>query len=457
MGMTATTRQFISGWGRYPVAPALLCRPQSVEEIALPAQGALICRGQGRSYGDAAMSTDGLVLVTDALRRVHHFDAATGVLTADSGLTIGDILREFVPRGWFPPVTPGTKHVSLGGAVAADVHGKNHHRDGTFGSHVSELELILADGSRQRCGPDHQPDLFWATVGGFGLTGIITRVTLRLIPIETQYIVVRHVKAPDLDTALRALEGGRDDDHYSVAWIDCLTRGRSLGRSVIMLGHHAQRAELPAGAGASSGPPGYIGRERMNIAFDFPTCVLNPVTIAAFNQVYYTLQGRKRRPFTVEADRFFYPLDALGNWNRMYGKRGFLQYQVMIPEQQSAQGIRTILERLVQTRRASFLAVLKRFGNGNAGPLSFPGAGHTLSLDLPMTGKDLLGLLDELDELVLRYGGRVYLAKDARLARERMRSMYPRLDEWLRVKRAVDPRGRFSSDLSGRLGLGSAG
>jgi FAD/FMN-containing dehydrogenase len=448
--MTATV---ISGWGRYPVTKAVLFRPPCINEVALPKDGTLICRGQGRSYGDAAISSRGLVLLTEGFKRVHRFDAATGVLTAEAGMTIGDILREFVPRGWFPPVTPGTKHVSLGGAVAADIHGKNHHRDGTLGNHITELELMLADGSRPRCGPTENSELFWATVGGLGLTGMITKVTVQLIPVETPYIVAQHLRAPNLEAAFSLLEDSRRDDHYTVAWIDCLARGRKLGRSIVMRGHHARHEDLPAGGIEAMR---HILRLPLQIPFDCPSFFLNPITVGIFNRLYYAIQGRKDLPFLIDHDRFFYPLDAVGNWNRMYGKSGFLQYQVVIPERVSAVGIRSILERLVTSRRPSFLAVLKRFGSANPGPLSFPAPGYTLSLDLPMTGNDVLCLLDELDEMVLRFGGRVYLAKDARLAPKRLRAMYPRLDEWLRIKHAVDPRGRFSSDLSFRLGLDSA-
>jgi len=423
-----------------------------MNEVVLPEDGTLICRGQGRSYGDAAISSRGLVLLTEGLKRIHRFDAATGRLTAEAGMTIGDILREFVPRGWFPPVTPGTKHVSLGGAVAADVHGKNHHRDGTLGNHITELELILADGSRRRCGPTENSELFWATVGGLGLTGMITKVTVQLISVETPYVVAQHLRATNLEAAFSLLEDSSRDDHYTVAWIDCLARGRKLGRSIVMQGHHARRDDLPAGRMDLTR---HMRHVPLQIPFDFPSFVLNPVTVGIFNRLYYSIQGRRNRPFLIDHDRFFYPLDAVGNWNRMYGKRGFLQYQVVIPERESAVGIRTLLERLVASRRAYFLAVLKRFGSANAGPLSFPAPGYTLALDLPMTGNDVLCLLDELDEVVLRFGGRVYLVKDARLAPERLRAMYPRLDEWLRVKHAVDPRGRFCSDLSCRLGLGA--
>ena len=411
----------------------------------------MICRGEGRSYGDAAISSEGVVVVTSQLRAVLEFDPASGLLVAEAGMSIADILRTFVPMGWFPGVTPGTKYVSLGGAVAADVHGKNHHRDGSFSSFVRWLELITADGHSVRCSPEHQAELFWATAGGMGLTGIITTVAVQLVPIESSAIVAQHFKSPDLETTLRWLDDVEHDDRYTVAWIDCLSSGKRLGRSIVMRGHHARRDDLPAAAGDALAVP---QRLKLRLPIDLPSFVLNPLTVAAFNQLYYTMQGRRTAPFLVDYDRFFYPLDAVGDWNRLYGSRGFLQYQCMIPDRDAADGMRRVLEQVVRSRRASFLAVLKRFGPASPGPLAFPGTGLTLALDLPMTGDDVLKSLDELDEIVIGLGGRVYLAKDARLSAERMRRMYPRLDEWLAVKHAVDPDDRFASDLSRRLQLG---
>ena len=407
----------------------------------------MICRGEGRSYGDAAMSRDGLVMLTSGLSGLCRFDASTGLLEAEAGMTIKAILEHVVPLGWFPPVTPGTKHVSLGGAVAADVHGKNHHRDGAIGAHVVDLELMLADRRTVRCGPDRHADLFWATVGGMGLTGVITKVTLQLIPIESSSIAAQHSKAPNLESAFRWFENGANDDHYTVAWIDCVSSGRSLGRSVMMRGHHARRGELGAYALSSHRTRPY------RIPVECPSLLVNPLTVAVFNQAYYSVQGRKTSPFLVDYDRFFYPLDVVGNWNYLYGRRGFLQYQFVIPGAGAFDGVRRVLERVVERHCAIFLAVLKQFGPANPAPLSFPDSGYTLALDLPMRGRDTLGLLDELDDIVLAFGGRVYLAKDARLSSDRFSRMYPRLRDWLRVKRAVDPHGRFSSDLARRLGL----
>ncbi len=412
----------------------------------------MIVRGQGRSYNSAAMSEDGLVMLGERLDRVIAFDETTGILRAEAGTTLAKVLDEFVPRGWFPPVTPGTKFVSLGGCVAFDVHGKNHHRDGAFGAHVAELEIVLADGSRRRCSPQQGAELFWATVGGMGLTGIITEVAFRLLPIATAYLVVDHRRAVDLDDLLTMLEDQRLDDHYSVAWIDCLARGRSLGRGVLMRGHHAAVAGL---RGRAENPLRLEPRRRFNLSFDLPSGLLNSFTGAAFNQFYHWSQARSEEPFISDYDRFFYPLDSVGNWNRVYGRRGFVQYQCVFPPTTAARGLRILLEELAHSRRASFLGVLKRFGPAGSGLLSFPMEGYTLAIDLPVTNPELFTVLDRLDEIVLEHGGRIYLAKNPHLKPESFRTMYPRVAEWERIKAQVDPMNRFSSDLSRMLELGT--
>ena len=322
----------ISGWGRYPVSTSRLFRPSSLSAVSLPAEGTVISRGQGRSYGDAAIASQGLVIDTRELNQLCRFDTATGILVAEAGLTFKDLLSHVVPYGWFPPVTPGTKHVSLGGADqqphsgAADV----------------QVEVMLADGTQVPCGPWKNPDLFWATVGGMGLTGIVSRVTLQLIPIETASIMAQHFKAPDLDTVFRWLDDREHDDQYTVAWIDCLSRGKSLGRSVLIRGHHATQAEAP------SATLEVTTRRTLPMPYDLPSFAVNRWSVAAFNQLYYTIEGRKTKPFLVDFDKFFYPLDLIQNWNRMYGRRGFLQYQFMIPEPGAADGSRRILERLAE-------------------------------------------------------------------------------------------------------------
>ncbi|HEX8707281.1 MAG TPA: FAD-binding oxidoreductase [Pyrinomonadaceae bacterium] len=452
--MQRTTTKEISGWGRYPRQHARLTRPERIAEAVPPAAGSMIARGQGRSYGNAAMLADGLVMLTERLNRFLDFDEQTGVLRAEAGTTLAEVLEVFVPRGWFLPVTPGTKFVSLGGAVAADVHGKNHHRDGTFGDYVSELELVLADGSRRRCSPHLNADLFRATVGGMGLTGIITEVTFQLIPVETAYMAVQHHRARDLDASLALLEDKERDDKYTVAWIDCLARGRRLGRSVLMRGHHARGGELPA---KLTEPLRLKTRRRLNLPFDLPSWALNSLTVAAFNRLYYHWQGAKKRSFVTDYESYFYPLDSIGNWNRLYGRRGFVQYQCLLPTTGARGGLRILLEELARSRRASFLAVLKRFGAEGAGLLSFPAEGYTLALDLPVSDPELFPFLDRLDQIVLRHGGRVYLAKDTRVQAETFRRMYPRFDEWARLKAEFDPFNRFNSELSRMLGIGEPG
>jgi decaprenylphospho-beta-D-ribofuranose 2-oxidase len=422
-----------------------------MKEAVPPLEGQMIARGQGRSYGNAAMSADGSVMLTERLNRFLEFDDNTGVLRAEAGSTIAEVLEAFVPRGWFPSVTPGTKFVSLGGCLAADVHGKNHHRVGTFGNHVTEIELVLADGQRRRCSPQQDEELFWATVGGMGLTGIITEVSLRLIPVETACVVVQHHPARNLDESLEMLEKREFDDEYTVAWLDCLARGESFGRSILMRGHHARVSDLPSGI---ENPLALQTTPPRNIPVDFPGWLLKPWSVSLFNRLYYFSQQLKKEPFITSYEKFFYPLDRLGNWNRMYGRRGFVQYQCVVPSGQARRGLGLVLEELARSRRASFLTVLKRFGVEGRGLLSFPTEGYTLTLDLPVTDPGLFPFLDRLDEIVLEHGGRVYLAKDTRVKAATFRAMYPRFSEWQGIKAAIDRSNCFSSDLARLLAIG---
>jgi decaprenylphospho-beta-D-ribofuranose 2-oxidase len=451
--MPNTQTMELSGWGRYPRAFNSVFEPATIDQAMPPADARMIVRGQGRSYGDAAMSQDGLVMLSQRLDRFISFDETTGLLTAEAGTTLAEVLREFVPRGWFPSVVPGTKFVSLGGSVAVDIHGKNHHRDGSIGSHVPRFKIILADGSSQVCTPNTEEGLFWATVGGMGLTGIITEVTLELIPIQSSFMIVQHHQARDLDASLRMFEDRTYDEHYTVAWIDCLAKGRSLGRGIFMRGHHATASELPQ-AFRIKDDSLRVPRQSYNLKF-LPSWVLNPFSVALFNETYYRRQGRRKKPFIQHYDHFFFPLDRIENWNRLHGKRGFLQYQCVLPGSEAPRSLQFVFEELVRSRRPCFLSVLKRFGPANGGPLSFPLEGYTLSLDLPINDPDLFAFLDRLDEIVLSCGGRVYLAKDARLRAETFRAMYKRLSDWQRVKSRVDPGNRFDSDLARRLGLRS--
>ncbi len=436
----------LSGWGRYPVQSCELQRPERYVDLK-PDTENLITRGQGRSYGDAALNENGRVLLTERVNRFLEFDTEQGILRAEAGATLAEILDLIVPMGWFLMVTPGTKFVSLGGCVAADVHGKNHHRDGSFSACVLSIGMVLADGSQVTCSPSEKPELFWATVGGMGLTGIIGEVTIKLVKIQSAYMQVKHHAARDLEQLFQQLQDPAIDDHYTVAWIDSLAKGAKLGRGISMCGHHTELEEAPLGLKGT-------GRRNRSIPFDFPALMLNSLSISAFNGLYYHREGGKRKPFLSHYDPYFYPLDAIGNWNRMYGKRGFVQYQCVIPEAEAYEGMQQLLQKLSESRRPSFLAVLKRFGQQGKGMLSFPMAGYTLALDLPIHGHDLFALLNQLDEIVLRYGGRIYLAKDARLSADSFRAMYPRYAEWLKIKNTVDPQSRFSSSLSRRLGIG---
>jgi FAD/FMN-containing dehydrogenase len=446
--MANTTTMELSGWGRYPRHLARVLSPHTVSEALPPPTGAMIARGQGRSYGDASLSSDGIVMLTGELRGAISFDEASGLLKAEAGTTLTAVINEFLPRGWFPAVVPGTKEVSLGGCVAADIHGKNHHCDGAFGNHIKEIEIVLADRTRLSCSPVVESDLFWATVGGMGLTGLITAVAVQLIPVESSYVVVRHHQARNLDQLFEMLSDKQLDDHYTVAWVDCLARGAQLGRGVLMRGHHASLTDLPRTLRdrAFKKP-----KRQFSLGFDFPSWALNSPGVRLFNQLYYRLKGRKQEEFIADCDSFFFPLDCLRNWNRMYGRRGFIQYQCVLPTSEARQGIQVLLEAAAASGQSSFLSVLKRFGPAGQGLLSFPIEGYTLTLDFPVNDSGLFPLLDRLDEIVLKHGGRVYLAKDARLNPEIFRQMYPRLPEWLAIKERVDPEHRFDSDLARRL------
>lgn len=446
-----SVNKMISGWGRYPVQECDLIRPE--RHVGLQNMHATtIARGQGRSYGDAALNEAGRVMLTERLNRFGEFDSEHGVLTAESGVTLAEVLRTLVPRGWFPLVTPGTKYVSLGGCIAADVHGKNHHHDGAFSRSISGFELITADGNSMHCSPEGNAEAFWATVGGMGLTGVIGDITMQLQPVETAYIRAQHSRAGDLQQALEYLQDHEHDARYTVAWIDLLSRGAALGRSVVMTGDHATADELPA---THKGAPLTLNARGMrNVPLDMPGWMLNPLSIRAFNALYYRVEGGKTSSFITDYDRFFYPLDALGNWNRLYGKRGFVQYQCVVPVEGAYDSLKALLEALSQSRQPAFLGVLKRLGEQGQGHLSFPMPGYTLAMDLPVTGPALFDLLDRFDEIVLEYGGRIYLAKDARLSAESLRAMYPRLGEWQAIRQSLDPNGIISSSLARRLRMG---
>jgi FAD/FMN-containing dehydrogenase len=436
----------LSGWGRYPRAEVKLLSPASRDETlaAIGAQPSLIARGNGRAYGDAALNPQATMEMLGN-RRVLEFDAERGLLAADAGMMLTDIIDLVLPQGWFVPVTPGTKFVTLGGMIAADVHGKNHHAAGCIGAHVVWLEMALAGGSIVRCGPDENADLFAATCGGMGLTGVILSACIRLIPMETSHIRQRTLRAANLAEAMALFEESQGWT-YSVAWIDCLASGAALGRSLVYLGEHARRDELPA---RLAGPPAAIAKRPRRMPLDFPGFALNRWSVRAFNALYFHC-GRPGEAI-IDCDTYFYPLDALLEWNRIYGRSGFLQYQCVLPKPASAAGLAEILRLVAAEGSGSFLAVLKLFGAG-AGMLSFPMEGYTLALDFRAT-PSALALLDRLDDVVAAHGGRVYLAKDARVKPHMIRRGYPDLEAFRAIRRRVDPDGKFASLMSQRLGL----
>ena len=455
MTVTSVTRQErLTGWGMTEPSVADVARPGGAGEVAGLVRGVgergVIARGLGRSYNNAAQNDGGLVITTTGMRSVLAFDAEAGLVTCEAGVSLEQLMTRFLPAGWFVPVSPGTRQVTIGGAIAADVHGKNHHSAGSFARHVISFDLLMADGEVAAVTPDASPELFWATAGGMGLTGIILRATVRLKKVETSRLVVDTVRTADIDETMAHLSASDQDYDYTVAWTDCLAVGRKLGRSVITSGDFATIGELRYRARTK--PLAFSPRALVGAPPAFPNGLINARSVALLNEAWYRKAPRRRTGEIQSIGAFFHPLDGIRNWNRVYGPAGFRQYQYVVPFG-AEDVVRRSLERISALRAPSFVTVLKRFGAGDPGLLSFPMPGWTLALDFPARTPWLEPLLGELDEMVLQAGGRLYLAKDSRIPPGLIGQMYPRCEEFRQLRARIDPGQVFGSDLSRRLAL----
>jgi decaprenylphospho-beta-D-ribofuranose 2-oxidase len=443
----------LTGWGRIEPTRARVAEPTDPDQVAgllaaAPDRGA-IARGLGRSYNNAAQNDGGLVILTTRLNRIAGIDAA-GEVVCEAGVSLEQLMIAALPYGWFVPVSPGTRQVTVGGAIAADVHGKNHHRAGSFARHVRWFDLVLPSGEQVHVVPEADPKLFWSTAGGMGLTGIIVRAAIQLTRVETARVRVDTRRVADLDAAMSYLTEADGRYGYSVAWLDCLARGKHLGRAVIDSGDFASLADLPAGQ--QQDPLAFRPAALLRAPRACPPGLMNRYTIGLFNEAWYRKAPRRRDGEIQTISAFFHPLDGIRNWNAVYGPRGFRQYQFVVPFG-AEPTLRRSLEQISHARAPSFVTVLKRFGPADDGYLSFPIPGWTLALDFPAATPGLGALLDRLDDDVIGAGGRVYLAKDSRVSPEAFEAMYPRLAEFRALRSDIDPNGLLVSDLSRRLRL----
>lgn len=441
----------ISNWGRYPRIQAKINEFADLGELMgfLEESKTVIARGNGRCYGDSSLAKN--IVSTRKFNKILAFDSDAGRVSCQSGVLFSDLLSLAVPEGWFPGVTPGTKHITVGGAIASDVHGKNHHCEGSFSSFLDEIVVLTGDLEIVKCSRNENPLLFEMTCGGMGLTGIILEATFRLKRIQSSFIRQQTLRVRDLDHAM-SLFASRNSRTYSVCWIDGFAKRSSTGCGVFLSGEHATADEVAACHAAE--PQDFLAvprRKAISIPFDVPIGVLNPLVVRVFNRFYYWNAPRTEKSELVDYETFFYPLDRIRHWNRIYGKRGFLQYQFVLPEEKSREGLLVILEHIRRHRVRPFLAVLKLFGEPSGG-ISFPLKGYTLALDFPAR-KKVFQLLDALDELVLDFGGRIYLTKDARMQSAAFMKGYQNGRRFVDILRRSGNRLRFQSIQSKRIGL----
>ncbi len=430
----------LTGWGRFPIIQAQGRSFENLDRLGDYLRGAKDCiaHGMGRSYGDSSLNEQ--VILTRRFNKIRSFDPQTGILVCESGVSLAEIIDAFLLRGWFPGVVPGTKFISLGGAIASDVHGKNHHQVGCFSEYVSAFDLMLPQGEVVRCSRQENPPLFHATCGGMGLTGVILTAALRLQTAPSSYIRETLIPGPNLEEVIRLFEENQTAAH-SVAWIDCLARNKHQGRSIVMLGEPAE-----------AGPLDLSPSKTWTVPVGLPGFCLNQYTVSLFNFFYYKLKSNLVPGRLVSLDEFFFPLDKIAHWNKLYGRRGFTQYQLVLPKDASLAGLKVILARIAAAGLGSFLAVLKLFGPENANYLSFPLEGYTLALDFKIQNR-LFPFLDELDRIVLDHGGRLYLTKDVRMSREVFRKGYPRWEQFAQIREQYHLKEKFNSLQSKRLGV----
>ncbi|HVM88595.1 MAG TPA: FAD-binding oxidoreductase [Puia sp.] len=435
----------IANWGNYPAIESDEKTFVFDDQLAklMKDTDSFIPRGNGRCYGDASLASNTISILK--YDKILSFDEGKGIFECQSGLTLDQILEVIVPKGWFLPVTPGTKFITVGGAIGSDVHGKNHHVDGSFSNQIVDMDVMLANGETVTCSSELNHDLFEATCGGMGLTGMVTRTKFRLKKIESSYIIQKQIKAENLEEVIRLFDEYKHYT-YSVAWIDCLKKGKNFGRSILILGEHAKLSQL--NDKQKMDPLQLPRKKQITFPFNLPSWALNSFTVKAFNFLYYSKNRKKELNNIVSYEPFFYPLDAILHWNRGYGKKGFVQYQFVLPLH-AKQGLIEILQKISNKGLGSFLAVLKVFGPQDS-IISFPKEGYTLALDFPVR-EGLFDFLDGLDKVVLQYGGRLYMSKDARMKPEVMTAGYPELDQFKAIVRKYNPTGKIRSLQSDRL------